>query len=358
MKKQQVFKFFRTVHAWGGAVLALLLLLVGMSGSILVWKNEFVKVALVQTDVAFEGTPQAMATIAAAVEAQFDADDILQIQFPTPNFPLTKVTLADTQYAYLDTHGKILDQWYKNERWEEWLYDLHHRLLLEDLGLSLVGFAAMTMILLLVAGVIAFWPMRRGLRLGFWPKNITRSSLQAAHRNIGIVEALPLLMTLVTGATLAFPEQSLRLLVEPFRGEEYSLDFAEHLDTITGAGTGDWLPAMERALATFPGSQIRTAQVPSDNSPYRIIGLQQPGSLHPVGLSKVYIEAYEGWMDIRIDDQAQHIAERIYNLGYPLHTGRFDNVFYKMLLSISGILVAVLSSLGLLSFIKQYRSGA
>jgi uncharacterized iron-regulated membrane protein len=115
---------------------------------------------------------------------------------------------------------------------------------------------------------------------------------------------------------------------------------------------------MERALATFPGSQIRTAQVPSDNSPYRIIGLQQPGSLHPVGLSKVYIEAYEGWMDIRIDDQAQHIAERIYNLGYPLHTGRFDNVFYKMLLSISGILVAVLSSLGLLSFIKQYRSGA
>jgi uncharacterized iron-regulated membrane protein len=278
----------------------------------------------------------------------------LQIQFPTVDFPLTKVTLSDTRYVYLDTHNNILDQWVQNERWEEWLYDLHHRLLLEDLGLKIVGFTAITMIVLLFAGVIAFWPMRRGLRLGFWPKTAARPGLQSSHRNIGIVEALPLLMTLITGATLAFPDQSQQLLLEPFRGEEYSLDFAEDLDTISGAGAGDWLPAMERALATFPGSQIRTAQVPNDYSPYRIIGLQQPGSLHPVGLSKVYIEANGGWMDIRIDDQAQHISERIYNLGYPLHTGRFNNIFYKIVLSTSGILVAILSSLGLVSFIKQF----
>ena len=58
-------------------------------------------------------------------------------------------------------------------------------------------------------------------------------------------------------------------------------------------------------------------------------------------------------MDIRIDDQVQHVSERLYNLGYPLHTGRFDNFYYKILLSISGVLVATLSSLGLISFIKQ-----
>lgn len=354
MNKPTLFRFFRTIHAWGGAALALLLLLVSISGSILVWKNEFVEMALVEGDVAFEATPQALATIADKVQAQFDSDDIFQIQFPTREFPLAKLTLADDQYAYLDTDGNIVAEWVLNERWEEWLYDLHHRLLLGNTGLTIVGFAAMTMILLLIAGLVAFWPTRRGFGQGFWPKTTARSSLQAAHRNIGIVEALPFLLTLVTGAVLAFPEQSLKILLEPFRDENYSLDFAEHLDTVTGPDTGAWLPAMERALATFPGSRIRTAQVPGSYSPYRVIGLQQPGTLNPVGMSKVYIESTEGYMDIRIDDQAQHISERVYNLAYPLHTGRFDNLLYKILLTLSGIAVASLSALGLWSFVKQF----
>ena len=353
--QSRFFRFSRTVHAWGGAALALLLLVISLTGSILVWKNEFVTMSLVTTDAAFDATPQALAAIADAVEAQFSSDDILQIQFPTAEFPLAKITLADDQYAYLDGSGTIVAQWVLNERWEEWLYDLHHRLLLGNVGLTIAGFAGMAMILLLVAGVIAFWPSRRGFRHGFWPQSTARSSLQAAHRNIGIVEVLPFLLALVTGTILAFPEQAEQLLLEPFRGEEYSQDFSENLDTVTGAEAGKWLPAMQRALATFPGSRIRTAQVPNGYSPYRIIGLQQPGSLHPSGQSKVYIESVGGWMDIRIDDQAQHISERLYNFAYPLHTGSFDNLFYKVLLSISGILVAALSALGLVSFLKQFK---
>jgi uncharacterized iron-regulated membrane protein len=354
MKKHKIFRFFRTIHAWGGAALALLLLVISISGTILVWKNEFVKLALVENDESVGSTPQALAALATSVQERFEANDIYLIQFPTAEFPLAKVTLSDDRYAYLDTSGKIVAQWVLNERWEEWLYDLHHRLLLGNTGLTIVGYSAMTMILLLMAGIITFWPMRRGFRVGFWPKSAARSSLQAAHRNIGIVEALPFLLTLVTAAILAFPEPSLQLLVEPFRGEEYSMDFAENLDTITGPGTGDWLPAMERALATFPGARIRTAQVPNAYSPYRIIGLQQPGTINPTGLSKVYIESTEGYMDIRIDDQAQLLSERLYNLAYPLHTGRFDNFAYKVLLSFSGLLIAALSALGLVSFVKQF----
>ncbi len=45
------------------------------------------------------------------------------------------------------------------------------------------------------------------------------------------------------------------------------------------------------------------------------------------------MESAEGWMDIRIDDQAQQISERLYNFAFPLHTGSFDNFFYKVLLS-------------------------
>jgi uncharacterized iron-regulated membrane protein len=354
--KHTVFGFFRTLHAWGGVTLALLMLLSSVTGALLVWKNEYVKLRIPEAGTDFQATPEALARLAGAVEAQFDNDDILLIQFATPEFPLTRVTLADARYAYLDTRGRIMDQWVLNERWEEWLYDLHHRLLLDNFGLTLVGLAALAMSILVFAGIVAFVPSRRGFRRGLWPRGIARAQLLGAHRNLGVIAALPLLSTLITGALLAFPEQSEELLLEPFRGEDYSLDFSDHLDDISGADSGDWLPAMRRALDSFPGARIRSARVPNAFSGYRVIGLQQPAELHPQGLSQIYIDAREGWMDIRIDPMAQHLSERIYNYSYALHTGRFDNLLYKIFLTALGAAVATLSVLGLICFVKRWTS--
>lgn len=347
-----VFRFFRTLHAWGGVTLALLMLLVSLTGSLLVWKEDYLRWTFPQAREAFDPTPEALARIAQAAEAQLDSNDIAQIEFATEDFALTKVTLMDSGFAFLDAQGRLLGRWALNERWEDWLYDLHHRLLLENLGLTIVGLSGVAMIVLILAGVITFWPLRRGFRQGFWPKSGSRPHLQGAHRNIGIVETLPFLLSLITGVTLAFPDQTAKLLLEPFRGEKYSLDFSEHLDAISGGDSGEWLSALRRAQASFPGARIRTAQVPNLASGYRVIGLQQPGELNPRGLSKVYIDSRGGYMDVRMDSQAQHVSERMVNAGYPLHTGRLGNLPYKILLTLSGLLIATLSLLGLVSFVK------
>lgn len=36
------------------------------------------------------------------------------------------------------------------------------------------------------------------------------------------------------------------MLFEPFRPANYGESFGEHLDAISGPGTGDWLPALRR----------------------------------------------------------------------------------------------------------------
>src|SRR5690606_19300298 len=119
----------------------------------------------------------------------------------------------------------------------------------------------------------AFWPMRRGFRHGFWPRSTARPHLRSAHRNVGIVEALPLLLTLTTAVVLAFPERIEELLLEPMRRtEEYSAALSENVDDVSGAGMGEWLPAMQRALDTFPAGEIRSVQVPNAFNSYRIIG--------------------------------------------------------------------------------------
>ena len=350
-------RLLRTVHAWGGATLALLMLLVSFTGALLVWRLDYVRLMIPEARVQYQPTVESLAAITQSVETHFGADNLRQIDYPTTVFPLARVTLSESRYSYVDVHGKVVAQWTGNGRWEELLYDLHHRLLLENLGLTIVGYAALGMIVLLLAGIFTFWPMRRGFSAGFWPKGAAVRHLRSAHRNIGIVVALPLLLSLVTGAILAFPDQSQRLLLEPLRPDNYGESFGEHLDTISGPGTGDWLPALQRASRAFPGAAIRSAQFANSQSDTRIIGLQQPGELSPQGLNKVYIEAREGYMDVRIDNQSLPFHERAFNAAYPLHTARFDNLGYKLLMTASGLLVAFISVLGLLGFVKSLRSG-
>ncbi len=349
-----LFRWLRTLHAWGGATLALLVLLASVTGTLLVWKHEYVRLTMPEARTTFDATPEALAAIAAAVEAQFDNNEVLGIEFPTDRLPLARVILVDAHYAYLDGSGRIVDRWVRNERFEEWLFDLHHRLLLDNLGLTILGLAALALIVLVLAGVAAFWPARRGFRRGIWPRGLSRGQLAGAHRNLGVVLVLPLLLTLLTGALLAFPDEAEELLLEPFRSPDYSLDFSDHLDDISGVETGDWLPAIERSLASFPGARVRTASLPNLFSAYRVIGLQQPDEWNQQGQSRVFIDVHEGWMDIRMDPLNQHVSERLVNLAYPLHTARIDSLIYRLLLTLSGVLIATLSVFGLVSFVRRW----
>jgi uncharacterized iron-regulated membrane protein len=195
--------------------------------------------------------------------------------------------------------------------------------------------------------------MRRGFRRGFRIRGLARRDLLSAHRNIGIVEALPFGLTLATGVVLAFPTQIEERFLDPVRtSQEYSDALSLGVDEISGGDEGDWLPAMRRALATFPAGEVRSVQVANDFSGYRIIGVKQPEEWHPDGMSRVYVDAAGGWMDVRYDATALPLIERAYNGVYPLHTGKLESLTYKILLTISGLLVALLSTLGLTSFLQ------
>jgi len=349
-------QLIRTLHAWGGLVLALLLMLSSSTGTLLIWKEDYVKLSTPAARVDFAPTAATLAPIAAAVEAQFDSNEILNIQFATAEFPLTRVTLADTNYAYLDINGVVVDQWHMNERFEEWLYDLHHRLLLDNLGLTLIGLAAIALVILVLLGVIAFVPLRRHFTMALVPRNLKRPALLSSHRNLGILITLPLLLTLLTGITLAFPSQLESLFLEELRRTpEYSDAMVVGIDDITGTGTGDWQQAFERTLAVFPGGVIRSTSVPSAFSQHRVIGVQQAGDWNRMGTSHVYIDSDMGYMDLRIDSNGFPAVERLFNSAYPLHTGNTGSLVYKLLLTLVGTGVALLSCMGFCSFVRKQK---
>lgn len=353
--KGKLFRLLRQVHAWGGAIIALLMMLISLTGTFLVWKQEYLWLTLPQARVDFTPTPSSLALIGEAIDRQFGVDDVYSIQFATRELPLTFVLLADDHFAYIDVDGNVVDEWTGNGRFEEWVFDLHHRLLLSDTGLDIVGFGAMIMVVLALVGIISYWPFRKGFRLGIVLRNLSRLQLLKTHRNLGVLVALPFLLSLITGIILVYPGQTEDMFLYELRGtEEYSDAMVQNLDSIAGGNSGDWLPAMERAEAVFPGSVIRSAQVPGSYGYYRILGLQQQDEWNRQGMSRVYIDSEEGYMDIRMDALGYPFVERSFNAVYPLHTGKMNSLWYKLWLTFVGLGVLVLSGFGLCSFVRKY----
>lgn len=350
-----IYRILRTLHAWVGIALALLLIVVSASGSLLLWKWDYLRLTIPEARVSFEPTPENLARIAERVEVEFESQDLMAFYFPTENFSLATLAIYPDTYVYLDVEGNLVDQWQGNSRAEEWLFDLHHRLLLADTGLQIVGLGSMALFILMLSGVIVWWPTRRAFRMRLWPADSSREQALGVHRNLGILLALPFILVVGSGIILVYPQQSEELLLGEHRlTQEYSDKMTEGLDGIQGGNSGDWLPAFERALAVFPDAHIRSVQGSGLFSAYRVIGLQQEGEWNPLGMSKVYIDGAEGHMDIRMDSQAFPAIERAYNALYPLHTGRVDAFWYKCLLTLIGLGLTLMGFMGMLAFIRRY----
>jgi uncharacterized iron-regulated membrane protein len=357
-------RLFRSLHAWGGFALSSLIIVISLTGSLLVWKKEFLLLTVPEARGAIELTPAAAAKVTQQAESLFGSDDILVLQFQSENTALTKVFLTDSQYAYLDKTGNLVDQWTLNERPEEWLYDLHHRLLLGNTGLLISGLAALVLLGLIIPGLIAWWPTRRGFswrvfvrRTFTW--NAIRPNLLATHRNLGILSIFPIALLLITALLLSFPEQAQQILVAPHRMQDaYSDLYIETLDEISGRENGQLESSFQRAQSIMGGARIRSIQLPSGNyQAYNLIGLQREGDWHSGGLSRVYIYPESGTMDMTIDSSRLPTSEKLYNLSYPLHTGKVDSLIYRLFLTIIGASLFLLSALGLVSFIKKLSKG-
>ena len=350
-------RYSRTIHTWGGFFLSGLILAISLSGTALLWKREYLLLTEPQARLDTALTPDIGARITSGAESLFGGENIYLIQFQSEYTSLHKLFLVDDQYAYLNNEGELVDHWNLNERPEEWLYDFHHRLLLGNTGVLICGFAAISLLILVVPAILAWWPTRGAFRWRVFVKGVLRPQLLATHRNLGILMALPMIAFLGTAILLAFPYEAQEILVDPHRTtQSYSDLYTERVDALMGREQGSVQASLGRAQSWMGGAKIRSLQLPYGFSGYNLVGLQQEGDWHPGGLSLVYIEPESGVMDMSLDASKLPISEKIYNLSYPLHTGKVENLVYRIFLTLVGSSMSILSLLGLVSFVKKFLS--
>ncbi len=170
------------LHLWVGLAMALYLLIISLSGSLLVFKDELVRAQLPSTLHAFKNN--ATATPEAVLEhLQNKRPGAIagSLQMPSPVFPAFLLEGKDARGAPArwiadPATGTVQPA---DRSWVDWVHDLHYYLLLpEAWGMQANGVGALALLVLATSGLVLWWP---GVRV--WTRGL-RVTLRASWRRI------------------------------------------------------------------------------------------------------------------------------------------------------------------------------
>jgi uncharacterized iron-regulated membrane protein len=313
----------RWVHRWAGAFVCLILIVLGTSGTALVFRADWLHATVPGAADAVEVSPALAARAAVAAEGQLGADAVRSIVLAGPQLGVHTVALSGGGGAYLAAGGSLVTEWRKGGRADAWLFGLHHDLLSGDAGETAAGLAGLALVALCLTGLVVTLPgLRATLRASLvtaWPRSPQRRDLLAAHRGLGLVLAGPLVVVGLTGAAMVFDREA-RVAMNALAGTR-----PPHQDPITLSGTApatpDWAAATAAAQAAFPDATLRVLVWPrSDDAPLQI-RLRQPGEWHPNGRTTVWLDR-QGRVLASQDGMTLPRGDRWTNALYPLHAAK------------------------------------
>jgi uncharacterized iron-regulated membrane protein len=345
-------------HRLLGLVVSLWLLLLGTTGALLAFKEDWLR--LVQPGAA--GPPLSgevlsapgLARRAAAAEAAFGVERVRSVVLAGPSIALDQVYLRDhAGGGYLDpTTGAVVARWAEGQRIVDVLFDLHHRLLLGEAGKKAVGVVGLLGAALVLSGLVLSWPALRRLRGTMWPRTATRSALLVAHRELGLVAALPLLVLLLTGAAVVFPVTARILL-----GGAPAPAAPTSKATAPSAAPGiAWEAVFATTLERFPEASPRVVAWPQAPGGPATVRLRQQAEWHPNGRTAVRVTAAGTLLNAH-DAVVAPLADRLVYTAYPVHAAKVGGLPYRSLVALAGVALALLSAYGAIGYTRHLLRG-
>lgn len=345
------------IHRWTGLALSIVLLVISLSGTLLIWKKQYLWLTIPQARDVVQSDTAALAQAIEAIENSYSAGLVSFIALHAEDLSLHKVFLSDKSYAWHDQQGAKIQQWRANERIEDWLLDLHHRFLLGNIGLNIAGYSGILLMPLMLLGLVIWWPNRRTLKLGLLPgkrelKKLQRGPLIRSHSNLGFVIFFPLLLVAFSGVVLVYPSESRSVLIERFIVEKANGGVASPLDDVHGGDAAGWMRLIERTLQQYPNARPRWVAWPSQYSPHKTVGVQQEGGWNAGGKTAIQFDAEQGNMLVNSNALEKSLVERLFSFSYPLHTGKIA-LWYRLLLTVTGLGCFAISLFGVVAYLKR-----
>jgi uncharacterized iron-regulated membrane protein len=340
---------FLKIHLWTGIAAALLLLVIGVSGALLVFEDQ-IDAGLNPHIFRVQPQDRALSLVEAeaALEKAFPGHRILS--FDIPQYPdhsavarVSPQTGPGFNVAYNQFTGQVLGK-IDNVRFTRKLHIFHAQLLAGRAGSEFVGWGAVFLLFLALSGIYLWWPRKR---IGVdWNSSGTKFQFDL-HNTVRILSSIALLCFAVTGIIVHWEDEAGKFASQisgtplhpvvpqinaPPRGEEGRLN-------------PDELLAM--AIHAAPGAAPTAIDLPDDPGDPALVLLKYPEDRTPAGRTRIYLDPYTGQVLASTDTRKVPVAVMYASrLNREIHTGDIYGWPSKLLACFFSLMLPILAISG------------
>lgn len=349
------------VHLWAGILLSVYLVLIALSGSVLVYKDELTRWSLPPTLHPFQpGQTASLDTVMARFAGLEPGGIASNLQVPSPVLPAFVLEGNDSdgrpQRWIADPLTGALQ--IAARTWLDTVHDLHYYLLLPTAwGMQANAIGAAILLLLAITGFFLWWPgvllWTRGLRVNLHA-NWRRMNYDL-HSAIGFWTLGIVVWWAISGVYFGFYRQVSAVIgfVSPLRG--MLAPAPARLPPVAAGSRATLEQVLRTAQGASPGGQLWSVSDPSLKGPvsYVLLDRGAPGDF-----------SHRDIVQVRSADarllSVWHYGER-HSIGdwmlwsmHPLHFGTLWGPVVKLLWAVLGLSLAVLTITGLLIYWNRY----
>jgi uncharacterized iron-regulated membrane protein len=335
-------------HRWTGGLVGLVLALMGLSGAILVHKDAWVRLPH-----AADAQVRDVGALATALERLTSGPDKPRsIILASRDFGLHRLSFAGEAGAYADQSGAVVATWQSPwERPELWLFELHHHLFSGETGEAVAGVMGLLGLAFLVSGVVLWWPARRLFSPRLWPAALNRTQIVRHHRDLGVLVAPLLALSMLTGSMMALRPVA-DFAFAPWMGGK-SLESVLAAPKLQGgppAAPIPWRRVLGEARARFPDAEFRVVALPRKPGGLIAVRMRRAAEWLPNGRTQLWFDPADGRLVAARDALAAPAGAQAFNAVYPLHAAKVGGLPYRLLMSASGVVLALMGSFSVWSF--------
>jgi uncharacterized iron-regulated membrane protein len=286
------------------------------------------------------------------------------IRMPRADYPIYSVELFDernTDYriASVDAAtGEVLRDRVWGQTFVTFLFNVHTHLLIDDYGLTIVGWLGVVLLVSIATGIYLWWPRAVATFRQAFTFRWSRSALALnfeAHRISGIWMSLVLIVVTFAGTYIALPEL-FNPAIEIFGPVSEEPEEVLSSTAPEGARAISLARIQEVVQTSSPGARITSIVFPdhaSDSYSVHYVDRQERDNYY--GQSTLWLDQYTGAV-LRSHAYSQMSrTDRFAAVQLSLHGGQYFGITGRLLVLLSGVVLCVLYGTGLYLWWKRRR---
>lgn len=356
-------KFVLNLHLILGLLSGLVVLVVAITGAIWAFESEISDFLYPYRKVNAESTlylsPSNLKKIA---QPHFGDLPIQSISYPAKNRPAELAYWAPDDESHEFTKvfinpysGSVLKVIHNEPLFFDWVIRIHTQLLLGEIGSTIVAYATLIFLILIVSGIILWWPRKRSnrsQRLLFKWKNTTlwRRKNFDLHSILGFYTTWIAIFIVITGLCWSFDWMDKSIFFISSGGKPY-VSWPDPKSTSTSSNFNDSLSMEDhlfrRVLQSEPNAKAFYLYLPQkSNDPFTITSNICDKTWFES--KSYYFNQYSGALLTVDDPQLYNGGQKIRSMYYDIHIGKIAGLTGQILVFATSLTVASLPITGFL----------